>query len=59
MRDVYAINNGKERAGWIRVGVAFPDRDASLNVLLDAIPFSGRLQIRDRAEPQNGKEQLR
>ena len=63
MRDVYAIydgkNNGKERAGWIRVGVAFFDRDASLNVLLDAIPFSGRLQIRDRAEPQNGKEQLR
>jgi hypothetical protein len=44
---------------WVRVGVAFPNRDGSLNVLLDAIPLSGRLQIRDRAEPQNGKERPR
>jgi hypothetical protein len=34
-------------------------KDGSLNLLLDAIPLSGRLQIRDRAEPQNGKEQPR
>jgi hypothetical protein len=63
MKDVYAIyeskNDGKERSRWVRVGVAFPQRDGSLNVLLDAIPLSGRLQIRDRAEPQNGKEQPR
>ena len=63
MKDVYAIydgkNKGKERARWIRVGVAFPNRDGSPNVLLDAIPLSRRLQIRDRAEPQNGKEQPR
>jgi hypothetical protein len=63
VKDVYAIyetkTDGKERARWVKVGVAFDNRDGSLNVLLDALPLSGRLQIRDRAEPQNGKEQPR
>jgi len=63
MKDVFAIyetkTEGEERSRWLRVGVTFPNRDGSLNVRLDAIPFSGRLQIRDRAEPQNGKEQPR
>jgi hypothetical protein len=61
MKDVYAIyeseNDGKDRARWVRVGVAFPNRDGSLIVLLDALPLSGRLQIRDRSEPQTGKEE--
>jgi hypothetical protein len=63
MKDVYAIyeskNDSKERARWVRVGVAFDNRDGSVNVLLDAIPLSGRLQIRNRVEPQEGKEQPR
>ena len=60
MKDVCAIfepkNDGRDRARWVRVGVAFPNRDGSLNVLLDALPLSGRLQIRDRSEPQTGRE---
>ena len=52
MKDVYAIyeskNEGRERSRWVRVGVAFENRDHSINVLLDAIPLSGRLQRRDR-----------
>jgi hypothetical protein len=61
MKDVYAIfepkNDGRDRARWVRVGVAFPNRDGSLNVLLDALPLSGRLQIRDRVEAQAAKEE--
>ena len=60
MKDVYAIyeskTDGRGRSRWVGVGVAFDNRDGSLNVLLDAIPLSGRLQIRDRAEPQASKE---
>ena len=56
MKDVFAIyepkNDGRDRARWVRVGVAFSNRDGSLNVLLDALPLSGRLQIRDRSESQ-------
>jgi hypothetical protein len=53
MKDVFAIYESKadtrERSRWVRVGVAFDNRDGSINVLLDAIPLSGRLQIRARA----------
>ncbi|MET0151436.1 MAG: hypothetical protein ABW298_02350 [Candidatus Binatia bacterium] len=53
MKDVYAIyeskSDGHERSRWVRVGVAFDNRDGSLNVLLDALPLSGRLQIRTRS----------
>jgi len=52
MKDVYAIyesrSDGRERSRWVRVGVAFDNRDGSVNVLLDALPLSGRLQIRSR-----------
>jgi hypothetical protein len=63
MKDVYAIyesrSDGRERSRWVRVGVAFDNRDGSVNVLLDALPLSGRLQIRTRpndsaAEPPEG-----
>jgi len=33
---------------WLRVGSAFPNRDGSLTVLLDAIPINGRLQVREQ-----------
>jgi hypothetical protein len=52
MKDVFAIYDSKgdahERSRWVRVGVAFENKDGSLNVLLNAIPLSGRLQIRSR-----------
>ena len=52
MKDVYAISEskgeGRERPRRVHVGVAFDNRDGSLNVLLDALPLSGRLQIRNR-----------
>jgi hypothetical protein len=52
VKDVFAIyeskTEGRERSRWVRVGVAFENRDCSLNVLLDALPLSGRLQIRNR-----------
>ena len=52
MKDVFAIyeskTEGRERSRWVRVGVAFDNKDGSLNVLLDALPLTGRLQIRAR-----------
>jgi hypothetical protein len=52
MKDVFAIfetKDGRDRSRWVRVGVAFDNKDGSLNVLLDAVPLSGRLQVRPRA----------
>jgi hypothetical protein len=52
VKDVFAIyeskTEGRERSQWVRVGVAFENEDGSLNVLLDALPLRGRLQIRNR-----------
>ena len=52
MKDVFAIvetkSEGRDRTRWIRVGVAFDNKDGSVNVLLDALPLAGRLQIRMR-----------
>lgn len=37
----------QKRAIWLRVGTAWPNRDDSLRVKLDAAPTNGELHIRD------------
>ncbi len=44
---VYAVIERGARRHWLRIGLAFPNRDGSLNVRLDALPLSGQLQIRN------------
>lgn len=60
IKDVFTIQaNGSQHGDqeknnhWSRIGVAFVNRDNSLNVVLDALPLSGRLLIRDRHVPEN------
>lgn len=50
LKDVFLIpeRENQEKSPWIRIGVAFVNKDDSLNVVLDAIPYSGRLHIRNR-----------
>jgi hypothetical protein len=43
----YVITERNERTYWNRIGVAFTNKDGSLNVKLDALPIGGQLQIRD------------
>lgn len=43
------------RPFWVRIGVAFVNRDGSLTVRLDAVPVNGRLQIRDY-QPRDARE---
>jgi hypothetical protein len=40
-------NEKTNKTYWLRIGSAFPNRDGSLNVYLDAYPANGKLQIRD------------
>ena len=56
LKDVYTISEragAEEKSRWTRVGIGFVNRDNSINIVLDAIPTNGRLQVRDR---QNKKE---
>lgn len=55
MKEVFTVieNNNKEgKALWIRVGVAFVNKDGSLNVKLNCLPLNGSLHIRDRKEKE-------
>lgn len=48
-RIVYQIleKPGREKAVWMRMGTAFVNRDESINIYLDAIPYERKLQIRE------------
>ena len=47
MKIVYVITKNNGRSFWNRIGVAFVNRDGSINVKLEAVPVSGEMQIRD------------
>ena len=47
MKVAYVVTERGDKSYWNRVGVAFTNRDGSLNVKLDAYPVGGSLQIRD------------
>ncbi len=44
---VYNITERDGRSFWNRIGVAFVNRDGSVNVKLEAVPVNGEMQIRD------------
>lgn len=48
-KKVYAITRLGDKSYWTAVGVCYPpNRDGSVNIQLNCVPLSGRLQIRDR-----------
>lgn len=52
LKDVYIISErgDNEKAYWQKIGIAFVNRDESLNVVLDALPLTGKLHIRERSK---------
>lgn len=53
MKVVYVITERDGRSFWNRIGVAFVNKDGSLNVKLEALPVSGELHIRDYTPPEH------
>lgn len=46
---VYSIIERKEKKHWIKIGAAFPNRDGSVTLYLDALPLGTNcLQIREQ-----------
>jgi uncharacterized protein (DUF2249 family) len=46
MMFAYTVTERGDRTFWTKIGVAFTNRDGSINVKLDAIPVSGTLCLR-------------
>ena len=56
MKEVYTVVKNGEKDYWNRIGMAFVNKDGSLNVKLNALPVNGSLNIRDprpRADAQS------
>ena len=48
--DAYQITEREgAKSQWNKVGVAFQNKDQSINVFLEAFPKDGKLQLRDRS----------
>ena len=43
----YAVTERNGRSFWNRIGIAFINKDGSINVKLEAMPVTGQLQLRD------------
>lgn len=56
MKVVYTITERGDRSYWTKIGVAYLNRDGSLNVKLDAVPVNGTMQIRDWTPGEAEKE---
>jgi hypothetical protein len=46
-KEVYTVVKNGEKTLWVRIGIAFTNKDGSLNVLLNALPVNGEMNIRD------------
>jgi hypothetical protein len=46
----YSMTERDGKTYWSRIGIAFVNRDGSISVNLEALPVSGRLQLRDEEE---------
>ena len=58
LKNVYTIQETEEKNYWIKIGVAFVNRDQSLNVKLNALPIDGKLHIREAKLPEIPKDEL-
>ena len=52
---VFSIRKKEQGTIWVRVGNAVVNRDGSMNVWLDVIPFDGTLHGREAAERKGAR----
>lgn len=55
-KSVFALTERDQKTFWTRIGAAFLNKDGSVTVQLDALPVSGRLQIREDEEREERSE---
>lgn len=48
------VNFGNEgKTKWVRVGIAFDNKDGSINVIFDALPLNGKVTIKEQSQKEN------
>jgi hypothetical protein len=58
MKAVYGVVTRNKKERWTAIGVAFVNRDSSINILFDYLPTSREttIQLRDLKEPDKETE---
>ena len=51
------ISRGEDKSFFVQIGVAFLNRDHSINVLLDALPKDGKIHLRLKNKVQNQQKE--
>ncbi len=54
LKVIWALSERGARTVRTRVGVAWENADGSLSARLEAVPLSGRLEVRDWVAPVDG-----
>jgi hypothetical protein len=54
MKIAYVVTQRGTNKYWTRVGVAFVNRDGSMNVKLEAVPVNGEIHVRDYVPREEG-----
>jgi hypothetical protein len=57
MKIAYVVTQRGTNKYWTRIGVAFVNRDGSINVKLEAVPVSGEIHVRDYV-PRDEREEV-
>lgn len=56
-KDAFQITEGKDgKSRWTKIGMAFVNKDGSINVLLDAFPKDGKIQLRDKPRKKEDQD---
>jgi hypothetical protein len=50
-RVVCPVTGKDGKTYWLRMGMAFVNKDNSINLYLDGLPMNGKLQVRDWDDP--------
>lgn len=60
MKEAFTIiksENPEKKDRWVRIGIAFNNKDGSMNCFLDALPVNGKIHIREKKEVQPQPQQ--
>ena len=56
MKSVFTVVERQGKSYWTRIGAGFVNRDGSMNLVLDAIPTSGKIQVREWEPPPERRD---
>lgn len=55
--NVYTINEGSSKNYWLQIGSGFENKDGSINIIFNALPLNGKIQVRLKPNEKKNKSE--